>query len=93
MYFRFFSIIGYYKILSTGTSLVVQWLRLCTSNAGAWGSIPAQGTKIPQAATKGSQVTAKNPAATTKAQNSQRNILETKPDIEYRCLCYIVGPC
>ena len=77
MYFRFFSIIGYYKILSTGTSLVVQWLRLCTSNAGGWGSIPAPGTKIPQAETKGSQVTAKNPAATTKARNSQRNILKT----------------
>ena len=29
-----------------GTSLVVQWLRLCTSTAGAAGSIPRQGTKI-----------------------------------------------
>ena len=28
------------------TSLVVQWLRLCTSNAGDEGSIPGQGTKI-----------------------------------------------
>ena len=33
------------KIL--GTSLVVQWLRFHTSNAGVMGSIPAQGTKIP----------------------------------------------
>ena len=31
------------------TSLVVQWLRLCTSNAGGAGLIPGQGTKIPHA--------------------------------------------
>ena len=35
-----------------GTSLVVQWLRLCTPNAGGLGSIPGQRTKIPHAATK-----------------------------------------
>ena len=29
-----------------GTSLVVQWLRICTSTAGGIGSIPGQGTKI-----------------------------------------------
>ena len=34
----------------TGTSLVVQGLGLCNSNAGGTGSIPGQGTKIPQAA-------------------------------------------
>ena len=28
-----------------GTSLVVQWLRLLTSNTGDKGSIPGQGTK------------------------------------------------
>ena len=28
-----------------GTSLVVQWLRLCTPNAGALGLIPGQGTR------------------------------------------------
>ena len=27
----------------TGTSQVVLWLRLCTPNAGGWGSIPGQG--------------------------------------------------
>ena len=34
----------------TGTSLVVQWLRLCTLNAGGLGSISAQETRsqIPQ---------------------------------------------
>ena len=35
------------KISDTGTSLAVQWLRLCTSNAEGTGSIPDQGTKIP----------------------------------------------
>ena len=32
-----------------GTSLAVQWLRLCTSNARGAGSNPSQGTKIPHA--------------------------------------------
>ena len=32
-----------------GTSLVVQWLRFCASEAGGIGSIPDQGTKIPHA--------------------------------------------
>ena len=32
---------------SIGTSLVVQWLRLCASNAGGMALIPGQGTKIP----------------------------------------------
>ena len=30
-----------------GTSLVVQWLRLCPSNAGGMGLIPGWGTRIP----------------------------------------------
>ena len=28
------------------TSLVIQWLRLCASNAGVLGSIPGQGTRF-----------------------------------------------
>ena len=32
-----------------GTSLVVQWLKLCTFTAGGTGSIPSQGTVILQA--------------------------------------------
>ena len=30
-----------------GTSLAVQWLRICTSIAGGAGLTPSQGTKIP----------------------------------------------
>ena len=42
---------------SIGTSLAVQWLRLCAPSAGGPGSIPGQGSrmqqlKIPRAATK-----------------------------------------
>ena len=33
-----------------GASLVVQWLRLHTPNAGGMGSIPGQGTRISHAA-------------------------------------------
>ena len=36
-----------------GTSLAVQWLRLCASSAGGMGSIPGQGTKIPHATQRG----------------------------------------
>ena len=32
------------------TSLFVQWLRLCASNARGAGLIPSQGTKIPHVA-------------------------------------------
>ena len=35
--------------IQQGTSLAVQWLRLCASTAGGMGSIPGQGTKIPHA--------------------------------------------
>ena len=58
-----------------GTSLVVQWLRPCASNAGGLGSIPGQGTyshmlqlTIPQAATKTEIL-----RATTKTRCSQIN--------------------
>ena len=37
------------KKSSCGTLLVVQWLSLCASNAGATGSDPGQGAKIPHA--------------------------------------------
>ena len=39
-----------YRINKQGTSLAVQWLRVHAHNAGAVGSIPGQGTKIPHAA-------------------------------------------
>ena len=38
------------------TCLAVQWLRLRASNAGAVGSIPGRGTKIPRAAWCGRKI-------------------------------------
>ena len=38
-----------YKKSTLGTSLVVQWVRLCISTAGGMGSNPSQGIKIPHA--------------------------------------------
>ena len=37
------------ELLNSGTSLVVQWLRLYTSNVEPVGLIPGQGTRIPHA--------------------------------------------
>ena len=39
-----------------GTSLVVQWLELCTANAGGRGSIPGQETKSPHAVRLGQKI-------------------------------------
>ena len=36
-----------FKNKTAGTSLVVQWLRLCAPKAGGTGSIPGRGTNIP----------------------------------------------
>ena len=38
-------LVSFIEIEFTGTSLVVQWLRLCTHNARGPGSIPGQGTR------------------------------------------------
>ena len=51
-----------YELFTFGTSLVVQWLRLCAPNAGARGLIPGQGTRSHiHAATKSSHATTKEP--------------------------------
>ena len=49
-------IINIVKNDHTGTSLVVQWSRLCASTAGGTGSTPGQGTKIPCAAWRGQKI-------------------------------------
>ena len=55
---------------STGTFLVVQWLRIYTSTVGGTGSIPSQGIKIPYA-TPCSQKT-----TTTKKMNQINFVLK-----------------
>ena len=53
--------------MNRGTSLVVQWVRCCTPNAGGPGSIPGWGTRSHMhAATKSSHATTKSLHATTK---------------------------
>ena len=43
-----------------GLPLVVQWLRLCASTAGATDSIPDQGTKIPHASQNSGSLPSQN---------------------------------
>ena len=50
-----------YKNKTCGTSLVVQCLRLCTSNAEGTGSFPGSGTKIPHASWCGQKKTQDDP--------------------------------
>ena len=50
------------KFPSLWTSLAVQWLRLCASNAGGTGSIPDWGTKIPRASKRGQKKKKKFPS-------------------------------
>ena len=42
-----------FKTQQAGNSLAVQWLGLCAFTANGVGSVPAQGTMIPQAALHG----------------------------------------
>ena len=53
----------------SGTSLVVQWLRCCTHNAGDTGSNLGQGTKIPHA------TQTKTKTKTKRAISSQTGLL------------------
>jgi len=46
--------------LLLGTSLAVQWIRLCISTAGGMGSIPGLETKISRAAWWGQKVFLRN---------------------------------
>ena len=68
-----------------GTSLVVQWVRLPTPNAGGLGSIPGQGTRSrTHAATKSPHATTKSLQATTRTWSSQ-NKLKKKKKVQEFC--------
>ena len=49
-------IIILFNIGALGTSLVIQWLSLCASNAGDVGSTPCWETKIPLATWHGQKI-------------------------------------
>ena len=60
------------RVVGRGTSLVVQWVRLCVPNGGSPGSIPGHGTRsLLHAATKSLHTSAKIPHDTTKTRHSQ----------------------
>ena len=56
-----------------GTSLAVQWLRLCTSTAGGMGSIPDRGTKIPYALWHGQKTNQKKEVSGKLDRHMQKN--------------------
>ena len=58
-----------------GTSLVVQWVRLCTSNAGGLGLNPGEGTRTYRMQLRVHMLQLKIPHATAKTQCSQINEL------------------
>ena len=62
---------------TTGTSLVVLWLRLQAPDEGGPGLIPAQGIHMPQLRVWMLQI--KTPHATTKTQHSQIKLINVKP--------------
>ena len=61
------------KIPDLGNSLVVQWLGLHAFIAEGPGSIPGQGTKIPQAVSRGQKK--KNPDFTLRDMGSFQQLL------------------
>ena len=56
-----------------GTSLVVQWLRLHTPNAGSLGSIPGQGTRFHMPQLRARMPQLRSPGAPTKTWCNQIN--------------------
>ena len=64
---------SFVKIVAIGTSLVVQWLRLCTANIGGLGLIPGQETRA-------HMLQLKNLCAATKTWGSQIRKEEKKSD-------------
>ena len=57
----------------SGTSLVVQWIRVCPFNAGGLGLIPSQGTRSHRPQLRVQMLQLKSPRATTKTHGSQVN--------------------
>ena len=65
------------KIPDLGNSLVFQWLGLHAFTAEGPGSIPGQGTKIPQAVSRG-QKKKKNPDFTLRDMGSFQQLLSRR---------------
>ena len=70
----------FFSVIKIGTSLAVQWLRLCASSAGGVGSIPGCGTKIPH-------VTQCGPNKKTKTPNPQKSRKITIVNVYFLFFC------
>ena len=68
---------GSSRMASQGTSLVIQWLRLCTPNTGGLGSIPGQGTRSHKPQLKSLH-------AMTATWHCQTNTWKKKKRLQYR---------
>ena len=64
-------------MLHSGTSLVVQWLRLCDPNAGSTGSIPGWGSKILHVLQCGQKKKKKLPPAAGVAGAGRSHLVKT----------------
>ena len=73
---------------TVGTSLIVQWLGLCTPSAGAWSGnqIPHAATESLQAATRRSRVPQLRPSAAKQNQKAQTSSDKNKchGDVTFR---------
>ena len=73
------------------TSLVVQWLRLCSSTTGVMSSIPGQGTKMPCATATAKSLqscpTLCNPIDGSPPGSAVPGILQTKT-LEWVCISF-----
>ena len=66
-----------FKNTKIGNSLAVQWLGLCAFTAKGLGSIPGQGTKIPQATRCGQ----KNPKKTKNTTEKKQRLVLGKSEL------------
>ena len=60
--------------VTTWTSLELQWLGLCVSNAGGVGSIPGRGTKVPHATWPKTKPLVIKPQSSQKASAQLQNL-------------------
>ena len=83
-----------FKKYVSGTSLVVQWLRLCTPSAGGPGSIPGRGTRGHMLQLKISQATMETWCSRIKNSVSQyiQNVISTYEQSVMRYFIFFLVP-
>ena len=83
-----------FKKYVSGTSLEVQWLRLCTPSAGGPGSIPGRGTRGHMLQLKISQATTETWCSRIKSRVSQyiQNVISTYEQSVMRYFIFFLVP-